>query len=541
MSTQRRTARSILLRAAAVLTVATAFVLLGARPVSAHAELLATSPAAGDQLETSPAEITLTFSEAVELPEVSLLDATGTPVDIGAPVQPAAESIVAPVPSLADGGYVVAWKAVSADGHPVSGSFTFAVGNGPLPDPSIAIGGDRGGGAWGVGLGVARALQYAGVALALGLWAFVVICWWVGRDDSTVQRLVIAGAATLAVGSIARVVFQAGYIDSQIADVLRTEAGRAWFTTAVLALPLGLLGSSLARLLHRPVHGAALAILAVLVGRSLAAGGHGAAGRAQLLGNVMTVVHVAAMACWVGGLVGVLVCVRRDTDDTEGAIRRFSDIALGLVTVLAATGVVQSFRQLETLDALTESTFGRLLIVKLVLVGILLAVALLSRFVLRAGELSVQRPGEEPTRWTWRHALRRTVAAETLLAAAVVATTGALAGASPLPEAASDPVNLALVEGDRTAYISIFPGQTGANTIHVTVDDLTIQGPDEITVDLAPADGSIAPIDVAVVESGPGHVIADAATIPFEGTWTIEVDARYGEFELVTFTGQFDV
>ena len=557
MSTRERAGRSSVLRllaalatklvtvmigaavvVAAVGAVVVAVVVVGAKPAAAHAELLSTSPAAGDQLESPPAEIALTFSEAVELPEIRLLDADGAGVELEAPTQPSSTTVTVPVPQLADGGYVVAWNAVSADGHPVSGSFTFAIGNGPLPDPSVATSGGQGGHGWGVALGVARSLQYAGIALALGLWGYVVICWWTGRDDRTVRELVIAGAGILAAGSIARIVFQAGYLDTSIRDVLRTEAGRSWFTSAVLALPLGMLGSSLARLLRRPVHGVAVALLAVLLGRSVAAGGHGGTGRAPLLGNVMTVVHVAAMALWLGGIVGVLLCLRRRE---ETAIHRFSSIALALVTVLAASGAVQSVRQLETLDALTSTTFGRALIVKLALVAVLLAVAALGRFVLRSGGLVIQRAGEEDRQWPWQDALRRTVAIEALLAAGVIAVTATLAGASPLSDASTEPVSLALIEGDRTAYISIFPAQVGDNSIHVTIDDLTIQGPDEITVELAPADGSIAPIDVAVAESGPGHVIADAANIPFGGTWTIEVDARYGEFELVTFTGELEV
>ena len=121
----------------------------------------------------------------------------------------------------------------------------------------------------------------------------------------------------------------------------------------------------------------------------------------------------------------------------------------------------------------------------------------------------------------------------------MLGVTGALAGASPLVNSSSEPVNLALIDGDRTAYISIFPARAGLNSIHITIDEPSIQGPDEITVQLAPADGRVAAIDVPVVDSGPGHVIADAASIPFPGDWIIEVDARYGEFDLVTFIGEF--
>ena len=335
---------------------------------------------------------------------------------------------------------------------------------------------------------------------------------------------------------------QAQLVDSSITDVLRTASGRAWMSALVLALPLGLLATSLARLLTRTVHGIALSVLTVLLGRSIAIGGHGATGRSPLLGDALTVVHVGAVSVWIGGLVGVLMCLRRaEPDVSEPAVRRFSNIALASVGLVAATGTFQAARRLETLDALTESAYGRTLIVKLVVIAILLAVAGLTRFALRSGELVLQPAGGEERRWPWPRVVLRTVGVEVVLAATVLGVTGALAGASPLVDTSSDPVNLAIVEGERTAYISIFPARAGTNSIHITIDEPSIEGPDEITVELSPANGSTGAIDVPVVDAGPGHVIADAATIPFPGEWTIDVAARYGEFDLVDFVGTFPV
>jgi copper transport protein len=562
-----RTAGALAARLVAAITVVVLGLLAGSRPAAAHAELISTTPAAGDQLAASPEAVTLVFTEAVELPEISLLDAQGSPLPIGAPTQATPSVASATLPVLADGGYVVAWNAVSADGHPIDGAFTFAVGNGPLPDVGVGTGAGAPGG-WNVALSAARALQYAGVALSLGLWAFVVLCWWAGRGARRVVDLAVGGAAVLALASVARIAFQAEYLDSSISDVLRTETGRSWMTAAVLALPIGLLPTSLARLLTRRVHGVALVVLAVLVGRAIAIGGHGATGRAAAFGNALTIVHVGAAALWVGGIVGVLVCLRRrpartadmvsaepvsagavdtetvDTetvDGTEQVVRRFSNVALIAVGVLATSGILQAVRRLETLDALTGSSYGETLIVKVAAIAVLLAVAALSRFVLRSGELVMHAAGSEERRWSWPRVLRRTVTIEAVLAAAVIGITGTLAGASPLVDTSSDPINLAIIEGDRTAYISVFPARSGTNSVHITIDEPSIQGPDEITVELAPADGRIAPIDVPVVDAGPGHVIADAAAIPFPGSWSITVNARYGEFELVSFTAGFSV
>jgi copper transport protein len=542
VTSARRSGRGapMVARLAAVILIVAVLVVIGGRSATAHAQLTSTIPASGDQLETSPDEISLTFSEAIEQPEISLLDASGQPISVGPSIQPSSTTASATVPLLDDGGYVVAWRAISADGHPIEGAFTFAVGNGPLPDASVADVEGSPGGAWSVALTGARWVQYAGLALALGLWGFVVVCWWTGRDDRRVAFLVVLGASALAVGSAARIVAQAGYVDSSISDVLRTAAGRSWMTACVLALPIGLLATSLARLLRRSIHAVALAVLAILVGRAIAIGGHGATGRAPVLGNILTIVHVSAAALWLGGLVGVLLCLHRPhRTDAEPAVRRFSALVVGSVVLLAGTGTIQAIRRLETLDALTGSSYGRLLIVKVAVVAVLLAVAALSRFVLRSGELVMQSAGAEERRWPWQQVLGRTVVIELGLAVAVLGVTGALAGASPLVSSSSEPANLALIDGDRTAYISVFPARAGLNSIHITIDEPAIQGPDEITVQLVPADGRVGAIDVPVVDSGPGHVIAEAASIPFPGEWVIEVDARYGEFDLVTFVGEF--
>ena len=128
--------RSPLARAAAasacVLTAMLALVLSPAR-ADAHAELLSTEPAAGEHLATGPDQVVLHFSEAVNLGDdlVKVLDSSGDEVDAGDPVHLDGErsSVALPLPKLDDGGYVVSWRVISSDGHPVGGAFTFRVGD----------------------------------------------------------------------------------------------------------------------------------------------------------------------------------------------------------------------------------------------------------------------------------------------------------------------------------------------------------------------------------------------------------------------------
>ena len=101
-------------------------------PAFAHAHLKSASPAAGSTVATAPAELDLTFSEALNLKftGVNLTGPAATAVAIGdaALRVPDGTTLVVPVTgTLAAGTYTVAWHALSADGHKTSGSYTFTI------------------------------------------------------------------------------------------------------------------------------------------------------------------------------------------------------------------------------------------------------------------------------------------------------------------------------------------------------------------------------------------------------------------------------
>ncbi|MCB7135602.1 copper resistance CopC family protein [Cellulosimicrobium marinum] len=105
----------------------------------AHDRLTGSEPGDGAQLDTPPAAIALTFNTeplAVE-PRVVVTDAAGEVVAEGAPT---IDGSVATLPldaaTLGGDSYTVAWRVVSSDGHPIEGSFGFAVAEQPEPTPS---------------------------------------------------------------------------------------------------------------------------------------------------------------------------------------------------------------------------------------------------------------------------------------------------------------------------------------------------------------------------------------------------------------------
>ena len=132
-------------RRALVATALAAAAIMVAAPASAwaHASLLATSPAAQRVAQHAPDAVALTFSEAIEprFAVISITDVKGRQVAEGKPERSPADprTIERGVRHLDAGWYLAYWRVISADGHPVRGAFTFAVGPGPGPPKQFAI------------------------------------------------------------------------------------------------------------------------------------------------------------------------------------------------------------------------------------------------------------------------------------------------------------------------------------------------------------------------------------------------------------------
>jgi copper resistance protein C len=148
-----------------------ALVLLGAGPASAHSGLSSTLPGDGAQVEASPAEVVLEFDEPVStrLSRVQVTGPGGDTWQTGAP-DVSGSTVRQPLAALGPAGtYEVAYRVVSADGHPVSGTSSFtltAAGTGTAPQQETA--GDGGGGSLPVlPLAVAALVAGAGAVLVL--------------------------------------------------------------------------------------------------------------------------------------------------------------------------------------------------------------------------------------------------------------------------------------------------------------------------------------------------------------------------------------
>jgi copper resistance protein C len=105
---------------------------------SAHAALLSMSPAAGSTVTKAPAQVVLTFNEAVStsFATVTVTGQDGDPVSSGRP-DVSGKTVTQKLADTGSGRYTVAFRVVSEDGHPVSGKATFTVRI-PAPETTTA-------------------------------------------------------------------------------------------------------------------------------------------------------------------------------------------------------------------------------------------------------------------------------------------------------------------------------------------------------------------------------------------------------------------
>jgi len=169
---------------------------VGAAPALAHAVAISTDPADGARLSATPAAVSVTFSEHVSFGSgyLRVVDSRGRRVDTGTVQHPGGDATKVAVPlrtGLPDDSYIVSYRIVSADSHPVGGAFSFVVGKRPLVAASGAVVGGTGDPVVVGVFAVARWLSFAGLVLIGGL-AFLLLCWHEGRAVSTPR----AGYAT---------------------------------------------------------------------------------------------------------------------------------------------------------------------------------------------------------------------------------------------------------------------------------------------------------------------------------------------------------
>jgi copper transport protein len=433
--------------AAALALPATAF---------AHAALLRTLPQASGTVNTPPKEVALTYTEAVEprFAIVSVTDAAAHQMTAGAPRRSPADrdTLLVPLHHLREGWYLVYWRVISVDGHPVRGAFTFAVGPNPGPAPQFVIPSISETAAT-PRLLIARWAVFLSVMAAIGLVALrlAVARPVVRRVSGTRLRAVtVAFSVASAVGLVAIPVYtllataefalRSFFAWGALVPLIRASAFGRGFLDLWLCFALFVLAAAAAIRIDRPEREQrSIAELVAALGVILAGGatllvpglsGHAAQTSPRGLSLLFDWAHLVAGSIWVGGLIGLLVLWRSlpAASRIAGlvvAVPRFSNTALGSVLLLVGSGIGASFLHMPTLQSLWQTSYGQALLVK---IGLVLTAAVLASGNLLRAKPRLGRPevGVDAARL-----LRRLVAGETLLVAAAVFAAAVLSSLAP--------------------------------------------------------------------------------------------------------------
>jgi copper transport protein len=423
----------------------------------AHAALLRTVPSASGVVNTPPTQVALTFSEAVEprFAVVSVTDANAAQQAVGSPRRSATDpdTLVVPVKHLPEGWYLVYWRVISVDGHPVRGAYTFAVGpnQGPAPQfvvPSLSETAAT------PGLLVARWVAFLSFMSAIGLFALrMLIARPVVRrvSETRLRAVSIAFGATCAIALVAIPVYvviataqfaqRSATAIGMLVPLIRVSAFGRGYLTLELLFALFVVASSVALWVDRPQRERrSVAELLALTGAGLAAGacllvpglaGHAAQTAPRGWSLLADWTHLAAGSIWIGGLAGLLVLWRslpaaRRVAGLVVSVPRFSNVAFVSVLVLVASGIGSSLLHVPTLASLWQTSYGEALLVK---IGILGAALLLAAVNLLRTKPRLVAGGDLAT--SSAVLLRRLVGAETILVAGAIFVAALLSSLAP--------------------------------------------------------------------------------------------------------------
>jgi copper transport protein len=541
-----------------------AVLLLTAIPAFAHASLDSSDPESSQSYPAGkpPTAVTLQFSEGVQVAKdgVRVLASSGKAVQGVGDAKHGAKSsvVVASLPKLADGTYVVDWQVVSADSHPINGAFTFTVG--------AATGGANVAGLLksdtnhgvGIAFGLTRALAFGSVLVLVGGIVFLRTVSGEAGDDQGVRGLLWVSWVIAFVTALLGIGMQAAYTTTQtisgmwntsaLGDVMDTRFGQSWLIRAgLLLLVLPALRNAGKR--RAPIVNAVDAVLAVFLLATFTFAEHARTGRWTLLGTITDLVHLGSAAVWLGGVavLAALLVRRVVPHDVPEITSRFSRIAAPAIVIVAISGAVQAWRQTAGLDSVFDTTYGRLLLTKIGLVVMIVAAASVSRHIVRLwadrqlvpagpGALRAEADPEDVRE------LRNAVVVEVAIAVIVLLVTALLVNTAPArveggsssSASATTPTQPVKPAGYRATLsnggiqfdVKLSPGLQGTNQLTVATTKAGAPfDPIDISATLTDTEQSVT-LDVPMTKGAAGTGTAQGnVDLPFAGTWKLEIRA----------------
>ena len=495
----------------------------------AHASLVRAEPADGAMLADTPKTLKLTFNEPVSVLVMRLIGPSG---EVVAPTGVAENNVVTITPpQLRRGSHVLSWRVVSADGHPVGGSFVFSIG--AASGGGVAASSNTGARS---ALWVAKLAIYAGMVLGIGGVFFQSWAGVPGRAQAaTIYSALLVGGLIATPISVGLQGLDA--LDLPVSQLMQGEVWRAGWGTAYGLTALSAECAMLAGLLAlvTPMRFArALASVGLLgIGLALLLSGHAGTVEPRFLTRSAVFFHGVTVAFWIGALIPLVVAIGAGDRD---ALMRFSRLIPIPLAVLIVTGCLLMFVQLDRIDALWTTRYGLVLSGKLALVAILIALAAANRYALvprfaATGSAPAGRP------------LATSIRAELALALVILALVASWRFTPPPRALAASERVFVHIHGERgMAEIDIEPERGRAQTSVKLLDpELHPLAAKELTLVLANPAAGIEPMQRQGVSEGNGFWHIDDVRIPVAGRWQLRVEILISDFDKLVLDEEIDL
>ncbi|AWB43188.1 hypothetical protein DCC85_02350 [Paenibacillus sp. CAA11] len=524
---------------------------------SAHAYIIEAEPASGQVMPHSPEQVSILFNEPVggAFLTLSVTNASGDRVDLDqAGIDPnnAAKLVNKLKPDLPEGVYTIHWRAVSGDGHPISGTIPFIVGQASSASADLP-GSAQDNTSPGLDQTLIRWLQYLGYALYAGVLSLsLFLLPKHAREGSYTNRgsriwltaaLLLAGLGIL-LSLPLQIRLEAGlgwgavWQGELFRQTLKTSSfGTVWWAQALMllvlaALTYGLVSKDYQRRKRSLARWAAVTLGLMLLAKAFI--GHPAAASSRTLAIAADFVHLAAASLWTGGLVALALVMpgiaagqaRLDGQPSLAAftVRRFSLTASLCVAVLLISGVYGSVLYLPDVGALFNTAYGQVLLVKAGLMILMLALAF---FNYRRGAKQ-QKLGA--ALWT-----------ELASGLVVLVLAALLTNLSPV-QAPKGPVHLTeALQGGSRLELNISPAAIGSNRLEVKMTDKdgsTLKGIQQITLKFSSTKEKMDPIVVNLPGDRPQYS-ADLL-LTTSGSWQVDYHILLSTLESIDGSLSFE-
>ncbi|MEC0091610.1 copper resistance CopC/CopD family protein [Paenibacillus macquariensis] len=508
--------------------------------IYAHAYLQQSTPSANETVLGSPSKITLQFNESIQpaFHSIQVTNSSGERVDLDdshiADNQP--KTLEGSVqPNLPDGLYIIGWKIISGDGHPLEGNIPFQIGN---SSSSTNVPAATSTGYYpGLDLIVIRWLLYLSTAFLLGILTFYLFMYpsnpkakhrlpqrsrmmlWISYGG-IVASIVLS--LPLQATIEARLQWSELWTTPWVEQMMQTSFSTIWLLQFVMVIVLGGVMYIANRTSERSYtrsfyqYTALLLGLGILLSKSFI--GHAAASELKVLSITMNFLHLSASCIWIGSLLTLAAILPGEAslpsspEDRKRmifrVIRTFSYWGTGLVTILILSGTYASLKYIPTMYSLFNTTYGQVLLIKCGLVLIMLGLAAFN--MLRG------RRNKSIGRTVW---IELSVGVITLVLAALL---------SNLPTAMSSPgpVDLSntLATGEKIS-LQVSPNTIGNNQFEIQVQDAShkeVSNIQQIKLTLTSLDMDMNKYEI-LIPYQPGSTFIAEDLISMAGRWNIQV------------------